>query len=251
MFRMNLKLPFLLAYFTVSTEVSGGYEECTKDGILISDIFCLPKNYRKDVPPHTTGPLNVFFKLPVTEISQIDDKRSQITLRLAYKIRWPEHRMILNDSADWSRGEINVRPDLIKHFWTPDIIIHDLIRFTKPEVLNEVAALEIVSDHSIYYKVSVCHSMLCYSMLCHSTVYFVQHKGSDITIVCKGMVFLQYPMDKHSCFFKLSSYGYEEDKMKLSGKFSYERYNQRTLNFHVDFKELDLDKRTWQGSSSK
>ncbi|XP_023341303.1 gamma-aminobutyric acid receptor subunit pi isoform X2 [Eurytemora carolleeae] len=228
MFRMNLKLPFLLAYFTVSTEVSGGYEECTKDGILISDIFCLPKNYRKDVPPHTTGPLNVFFKLPVTEISQIDDKRSQITLRLAYKIRWPEHRMILNDSADWSRGEINVRPDLIKHFWTPDIIIHDLIRFTKPEVLNEVAALEIVSDHSIYYKVR-----------------------SDITIVCKGMVFLQYPMDKHSCFFKLSSYGYEEDKMKLSGKFSYERYNQRTLNFHVDFKELDLDKRTWQGSSSK
>ena len=39
--------------FRVSTEVSGGYEECTKDGILISDIFCLPKNYRKDVPPHS------------------------------------------------------------------------------------------------------------------------------------------------------------------------------------------------------
>ena len=38
------------------------------------------------------------------------------------------YRMILNESADWSRGEINVRPDLIKHFWTPDIIIHDLIR---------------------------------------------------------------------------------------------------------------------------
>ena len=39
--------------FRVSTEVSGGYEECTKDGLLISDIFCLPKNYRKDVPPHS------------------------------------------------------------------------------------------------------------------------------------------------------------------------------------------------------
>ena len=39
--------------YRVSTEVSGGYEECTKDGILISDIFCLPKNYRKDVPPHS------------------------------------------------------------------------------------------------------------------------------------------------------------------------------------------------------
>ena len=45
------------------------------------------------------------------------------------------YRMILNDSADWSRGEINVRPDLIKHFWTPDIIIHDLIRYLFTNIL--------------------------------------------------------------------------------------------------------------------
>ena len=28
--------------------------------------------------------------------------------------------MVLNESADWSSREINVRPDVIKHFWTPD-----------------------------------------------------------------------------------------------------------------------------------
>ena len=37
--------------------------------------------------------------------------------------------MVLNDSADWSRGEINVTPDIIKHFWVPDIVIHDLVRY--------------------------------------------------------------------------------------------------------------------------
>ena len=37
-------------------------------------------------------------------------------------------RMLLNQSADWSRGEINVMPGLIEFFWTPDIIIHDLVR---------------------------------------------------------------------------------------------------------------------------
>ena len=52
----------------------------------------------------------------------------QLMIRLAYKLKWPEHRMILNESADWSDGEINVRPELIDHFWSPDIIIHDLIR---------------------------------------------------------------------------------------------------------------------------
>ena len=36
--------------------------------------------------------------------------------------------MILNSSADWSSGEINVRGDMVEHFWTPDIIIHDLVR---------------------------------------------------------------------------------------------------------------------------
>ena len=26
-------------------------------------------------------------------------------------------------------------------FWTPDVIIHDLVRFNKPEILNQVGAL--------------------------------------------------------------------------------------------------------------
>lgn len=52
----------------------------------------------------------------------------EISLRLGYYMRWPEHRMVLNDSADWSRGEINVNPDIIKNFWVPDILIHDLVR---------------------------------------------------------------------------------------------------------------------------
>lgn len=53
----------------------------------------------------------------------------EVTLRLGYYMRWPEHRMVLNDTADWSRGEINVNPDMIKNFWLPDILIHDLVRY--------------------------------------------------------------------------------------------------------------------------
>jgi len=51
----------------------------------------------------------------------------QISIRWTYKLMWPETRMILNSSADWFFGEINVRGDMIEHFWTPDIIIHDLV----------------------------------------------------------------------------------------------------------------------------
>ena len=81
------------------------------------------------------------------------DHLQQISLRLTYKLLWPEPRMILNTSADWSQGEINVRGDMVDHFWTPDIIIHDLVSFYKPEVLNQVAALEIKQNKRLYYKV--------------------------------------------------------------------------------------------------
>lgn len=61
--------------------------------------------------------------------------------------------MVLNTTADWDDGEHTVGAELIKHFWTPDLIIHDLVNFKKPEILNEVAALEIHGDNAVYYKV--------------------------------------------------------------------------------------------------
>ena len=64
---------------------------------MVSDVFCLPSNYRKDVPPKSKksfkhksvpsdghvliaahGPLNVLFKLPITEISEVNDHKSVI-----------------------------------------------------------------------------------------------------------------------------------------------------------------------------
>jgi len=200
---------------------------CTKNAVLVSDIFCLPQDYRKDVPPKTEGPLRVYFKLPVTEISEINDHKSQLTVRMAYKLRWPENRMILNESADWKDGEINIRPEMIEHFWTPDIIIHDLISFIKPQVLNDVGALEIRNDKSVYFKVR-----------------------STVTIVCKGMEFSKFPMDQHVCLFKLTSYGYDTTDMTLSGRFSYKRSNQRVLAFHTDIIALQPEQTVFVGSSS-
>jgi len=217
-----LTLHYLQLCFVHS--VGSDFSSCITTGQVISDVFCLPSNYRKEVPPKTNGPLNVFFKLPITEVSSVDDHTREITLRLGYNMRWPEHRMVLNESADWSRGEINVRPDMIQHFWVPDIGIHDLVRFTKPEVLLEVAALEIISDHSLYYKIR-----------------------SEVTLVCRGMVFSHYPLDQHVCHFTLSSYGYDQHQMKINGQFSYDRASQRDLQFHTDIKEIDLSKRVWHG----
>ena len=125
--------------------------------------------------PGDGEPLPVFFKLPISEISEIDDHKSVrelltsslshllksyvpphfltywtrhsftpwfpmflshswppdtppwpdrdltphhgqiVTLRLSYKLSWPEARMEVNMSADWGEeGEINISPDNIE-----------------------------------------------------------------------------------------------------------------------------------------
>eukprot|EP00093_Oithona_nana_P005197 05197.XXX_161134_169596_1 [CDS] Oithona nana genome sequencing. len=135
--------------------------------------------------------------------------------------------MILNASADWSMNEINVRGDMVDHFWTPDIIIHDLVSFYKPEVLNQVAALEIKKWKQLYFKVR-----------------------SDMTMVCKGMKFSRFPLDEHVCYLMLTSFGYDDRRMVLDGEFSYGKGNQRALPFSVKILELSEEMRVHTGSTS-
>ena len=45
-------------------------------------------------------------------------------------------------------------------FWTPDVIIHDLVKFNKPEILNQVGALEIFKSGQVYYKVRLVKVMM-------------------------------------------------------------------------------------------
>ena len=66
--------------------------------------------------------LKVSFKLPISEISEIDDHKSVakkkianksklrivfpieiLTIRLSYKLKWKESRMLVNRRADWTR----------------------------------------------------------------------------------------------------------------------------------------------------
>lgn len=90
--------------------------------------------------------------------------------------------MVLNQSSDWSAGKKTVGARLISFFWTPDLIFHDLVKFYKPEMVSEVAALQITKDNNVYYKLR-----------------------ADLTIVCKGMKFGMYPFDEHVCFLKVTS----------------------------------------------
>ena len=52
----------------------------------------------------------------------------------------------------------------------------DLFSFNKPEVMTEVAALEIVRDHSLYYKVRLVPMM----MLIMNMIMNIEHDDMEI-----------------------------------------------------------------------
>ena len=67
---------------------------------------------------------------------------------------------MLNMSADWSHGEINVMPDMIEYFWVPDIIIHDLVRSVEALHLNKIKLAQrklfvSISDFSLTQKFDI------------------------------------------------------------------------------------------------
>ena len=78
-----------------------------------------------------------------------------------------------------------------QHVWTPDVIIHDLVSFNKPEILNQVGALEIFKNKKVYYKVRWVNIFVgdCYLPVIYNPLYC----RSDITVVCKAMEFGQFP----------------------------------------------------------
>ena len=90
------------------------------------------------IPVSAISALMVTFKFPISEISEIDDHKSVlknvlkvaivyvyiipnkiVTIRLGYKLRWKESRMLLNRTADWSRGQTLLLTSDQSHHHTP------------------------------------------------------------------------------------------------------------------------------------
>ena len=126
------------------------FVECTKSALVVSEVFCLPKDYRKDVPPpskmlsssaidksrlkyikaifNTTilfavegdMPIKVYFKLPVSEISKIDDQRS-VSVNVMHKLIYLNQYNLMNIPITST-----LTPGILKMEWRSHYLSVDL-----------------------------------------------------------------------------------------------------------------------------
>ena len=101
-----------------------------------------------------------------------------------------------------------------QHIWTPDVIIHDLVKFNKPEILNQVwngnfytiCQLPGWCPGNFQWQASLLQSEVVSNYFFQS--WNINHQKSfrsDITVVCKAMEFGLYPLDNHKCYLILTS----------------------------------------------
>ena len=119
--------------------------------------------------------------------------------------------------SSWIFSDVINVIHILQHIWTPDVIIHDLVRFNKPEILNQVQKFIKTSNWNIWRKKTYTlkktrHRNRCTMMVSKvgaleifrdKRVYYKVR--SDITIVCKAMEFALYPLDNHKCYLILTS----------------------------------------------
>ena len=65
--------------------------------------FCLPKDYRKDVGPFTTDPLNVTIVAVFGDIAGVNDVDNTVTFSINLYIKWVDSRLTLHlDAPSWT-----------------------------------------------------------------------------------------------------------------------------------------------------
>ena len=192
--------------------------------------WCISIDYKKEHEPweyryltNTSLPWKYYYDFNILEVEQVNDMMQTVSIAMYFRIKWKEPRMkIKNNHLDWTKsdrkgGGLSYHPEILETFWTPDLEILGLKIFGTKYVLKEMSGIEIFKSHHIKYSARV-----------------------EITFSCK-MYFDRYPLDSHSCPFRIGSFFSTDSIVSCKSNFTLENKNQRSLQHLIDFEPLSAE----------
>ena len=208
---------------TSSTKEVGSFM-CQEDK---SAAWCIPSDYVNGDEPwkyrhlsNSSLPFTYHYIFNILEVEEINDETQTITIAYYFRIKWKEPRLIVNaNHNDWGNsdrkgGALSYQSKILKNFWTPDLEIMGLKVFGNQKILKEMSGVEIFKSQYIKYSARV-----------------------ETTFSCQ-MVFSNYPLDSHSCPFRIASYLYTTRIVNCSSTYTVENTNQRHLQHMIAFEPL-------------
>ena len=181
--------------------------------------FCLPRDYRNDVGPFTTKPLNVTIIAVFKDIAEVNDADNTVTFSIELYIEWVDSRLKLDlNSPGWNDDYINwvsLNPKWLGYLWKPNIDIVNAVGFKTKYIFEDQSYLELYQDHTFLYRVAV-----------------------DITLKCPLFKFETYPFDEQVCDLFIGSYFDDVTRAVFNGHVPYNKSNQRPLQYDVKLLSL-------------
>jgi hypothetical protein len=197
-----------------------------------SSPWCISTDYNKEHEPweyryltNTSLPWKYYFNFNILEVQEVSDMMQTVTIAMYLRIKWKEPRMkIENNHMDWTKsdrkgGGLSYHPEIMETFWTPDLEILGLKIFDTKHILKEMSGVEVFKSQHIKYNARV-----------------------EITFSCK-MYFDRYPLDSHSCPFRIGSFFSTDSIVNCKSNFSLENESQRSLQHLIDFEPLSVEER--------
>ena len=186
-------------------------------------VWCIDRTYNNREEPwrykdrvNADFPWIYKFKFYIFDVQEVDDEKQTISISMYFRITWLEPRLVINEtSEDWDdlryglADTVDISPELLKHFWNPDLEIYGMESFHNKKILKDMASLKIKKDYHIEYMARV-----------------------DITFSCL-MSFNEYPLDDQQCPFRIGSYYSSEDTVNCTEDFKLDTDRQRSLQYLI------------------
>ena len=199
-----------------------------------STPWCIPPDYKTGEEPwkyrHLSNlslPFTYHFIFNILEVEAISDKMQTVSIAYYFRIRWMEPRLKINpDHREWSNsdrkgGALSYQSNILKRFWTPDLEIMGLKVFGTQNILKQMSGVEVFKSQYIKYSARV-----------------------ETTFSCQ-MYFDNYPLDSHSCPFRIASFLSTDQIVNCSSSYTLENKNQRHLQHIINFEPLAEEDRSF------
>jgi len=185
--------------------------------------YCIDRKYNKLELP-SAGKTHVRMNLEVLDVLRVDDKQFSVAIDMYFGVHWTERRLKLPTFQNGSTQHANWLPidlNFMNHLWVPNVFVYNLASFEALNCLEKLAGLWIVNHKNLFYN-----------------------QATHVTFMCP-MRFNKFPLDEHTCKFKVGSSNYDETRMTFSNeKLSYDPGAGNTiLDYQVVIKELKPEDR--------
>ena len=217
-----IRTPFLsMLLCTVAPQTFGKTLGINRESIQCSDAkiakdlpFCLPMDYKNDIPPFGINPLNVTIVALFKDIIAVNDDDNNIKFSMEVDMKWVDYRIKSNlNSSSWIEDDIkwvHLNLKWLEYLWKPLIAIQNIVEFKVKKILDNQAFLELFEDNTIWLRA-----------------------GIDVVLNCPLFDFETYPFDEQVCDLRIGGYDADVTQIIYNGHFSYNKPNQRALQYDV------------------